>query len=362
MAAQSTGRKSTFIAYFLWLTLGYAGIHHWYLGRDEQFILYGQSAGLFALGWLADFFLLPHYIRRANGDTVGSSAGKGLFAWLWARTLALVRFSVTFGMATLYALMMESCWDYDNEDSRFIEGWEMKCLAYLAVAFAAALGARLVANVGESRIDVFSPMVAAGLMLAVCDSSRDENSAPAKVMAGFGAALAATVWRRVPSAPAVEAAPGSGKREKTDKTPKATAPSTSSAVVLTVRPTRRGGCCFNCSNIMAILGFWVVGSVLVILHGGTVPVNATGRYDQAGLRQEKLGVYMYHNREEVLNTVQQVWDELKKYQEAKGWEGIRQDVYEWMDDTDEYTVRRGAAVEAASHLGSGLHGNQLPDA
>ncbi len=61
--------KFTIVAYFLWLVLGYFGIHHFYLGRDKQGILWLTSfGGFFCIGMIRDFYRIPAYVREANGD------------------------------------------------------------------------------------------------------------------------------------------------------------------------------------------------------------------------------------------------------------------------------------------------------
>lgn len=61
--------KFTIVAYFFWLCLGWLGIHHFYLGRDCQGLLWLTSfAGCFGIGWLRDFYRIPTYVKDANED------------------------------------------------------------------------------------------------------------------------------------------------------------------------------------------------------------------------------------------------------------------------------------------------------
>lgn len=61
--------KYTLIAYLLWLLGGWFGLHHFYLGRDKQGILWLTSfSGLFVIGWLRDFWRIPTYVKDANED------------------------------------------------------------------------------------------------------------------------------------------------------------------------------------------------------------------------------------------------------------------------------------------------------
>jgi TM2 domain-containing membrane protein YozV len=61
--------KYVWIAYLSWFFLGWAGIHHFYLRRYRQGVLWLTSfGGLFGIGWLRDFLRLPTYVRDANDD------------------------------------------------------------------------------------------------------------------------------------------------------------------------------------------------------------------------------------------------------------------------------------------------------
>ncbi len=62
-------QKFTLVAYALWLLLGWFGVHHFYLGRDRQGILWVTTfGGMFGLGWLRDFWKIPTYVVDANED------------------------------------------------------------------------------------------------------------------------------------------------------------------------------------------------------------------------------------------------------------------------------------------------------
>lgn len=62
-------KKSTFLAYLLWLFGGVFGLHHFYLGRDIQaFLWWCTLGGYFGFGWLRDMFYIPSYVANANQD------------------------------------------------------------------------------------------------------------------------------------------------------------------------------------------------------------------------------------------------------------------------------------------------------
>jgi hypothetical protein len=59
--------KSILVAYLLWLLGGpFLGLHKFYLGRPFMGLLYIFTWSGFFLGWIADFFTLPHQVQMAN--------------------------------------------------------------------------------------------------------------------------------------------------------------------------------------------------------------------------------------------------------------------------------------------------------
>lgn len=63
------GKKSTVVAYALWLFGGFFGLHHLYLGRDLQAFLWCCTLGGYVgCGWFRDMFFIPQYVADANED------------------------------------------------------------------------------------------------------------------------------------------------------------------------------------------------------------------------------------------------------------------------------------------------------
>lgn len=61
--------KSKALAYLLWLVGGVCGLHHFYLGRDLQGVLWWCTfGGYFGFGWLRDVFYIGEYVADANRD------------------------------------------------------------------------------------------------------------------------------------------------------------------------------------------------------------------------------------------------------------------------------------------------------
>jgi len=62
--------KSKFVAYILLLSLGYLGIHRFYLGKAGTGFLYFISFGLFGFGWLYDLFALSVMVDKNNLEAI----------------------------------------------------------------------------------------------------------------------------------------------------------------------------------------------------------------------------------------------------------------------------------------------------
>eukprot|EP00040_Diaphanoeca_grandis_P023605 m.128662 g.128662 ORF g.128662 m.128662 type:complete len:420 (+) comp29350_c0_seq1:478-1737(+) len=61
--------KTRFVAYLCWLTFGWFGLHHWYLGRDDQALLWSTTLGGYLVGWLRDLWRMGDYVAQANFET-----------------------------------------------------------------------------------------------------------------------------------------------------------------------------------------------------------------------------------------------------------------------------------------------------
>lgn len=64
---QMGNRVEILTSYILWLTLGWFGAHHLYLGRDRHAFVWFWTAGGFLLGWICELWRIPDYVRTANG-------------------------------------------------------------------------------------------------------------------------------------------------------------------------------------------------------------------------------------------------------------------------------------------------------
>ena len=76
-AADARPRRRRFrgvIAYALWFFFGMSGAHHLYLGRNREALLCSLSCGGFGLGWLADAWRIPRYLRELARAEAGPAA------------------------------------------------------------------------------------------------------------------------------------------------------------------------------------------------------------------------------------------------------------------------------------------------
>ena len=53
-------------AYALWAVLGLFGAHRFYVGRPASGLVWLLTGGLFGIGWIIDFFLLPDFVEEHN--------------------------------------------------------------------------------------------------------------------------------------------------------------------------------------------------------------------------------------------------------------------------------------------------------
>ena len=57
---------SLWVAYALWAVLGLFGAHRFYVGRPASGLVWLLTGGLFGIGWIIDFFLLPDFVEEHN--------------------------------------------------------------------------------------------------------------------------------------------------------------------------------------------------------------------------------------------------------------------------------------------------------
>jgi len=77
-SSQSSSFHRMLVAYLLWVFpfTGLAGAHHLYLGRNRAAFVSSISCGGFLLGWLADFWKIPAYIRALTAAEAAAKASE----------------------------------------------------------------------------------------------------------------------------------------------------------------------------------------------------------------------------------------------------------------------------------------------
>jgi TM2 domain-containing membrane protein YozV len=93
-AAPFHDTHSKMVGYLLWI-VGFTGAHRFYYGKPLTGTLWFFTLGLFGIGWLIDFFLIPAMDREADARFVPGRTDYNI-AW------ALLTFLGLFGVHRLY--------------------------------------------------------------------------------------------------------------------------------------------------------------------------------------------------------------------------------------------------------------------
>ena len=101
--------KSVKKAYILWLCGGLFGLHHIYLGRDKQAVIWFATLGGFLVGLVRDLFKMPEYVKEANFDADYLRALDKRRRRLLAPSFFFFRFLSSIGVSWLYGYFMLNC-------------------------------------------------------------------------------------------------------------------------------------------------------------------------------------------------------------------------------------------------------------
>ena len=132
------------VAYLLWLTLGFIGAHHFYLGRDRQGFLWAATcAGIFGIGWLRDFWRIPTYVNEANEEDNSRAyrSGKPGICSNLSRIIGQVAFGLFFRRLVQYAIPRDM----------LLCGVNPEVYALLLVPLGTTFGTWMVSNVGRIK-------------------------------------------------------------------------------------------------------------------------------------------------------------------------------------------------------------------
>ncbi|XP_076022685.1 dnaJ homolog subfamily C member 22 [Genypterus blacodes] len=96
--------KRVTVAYALWATGGFLGLHHLYLGRDSHALLWMLTLGGFGFGWVREFIRIPAYVGEANRQAQGENKGRRIPAPSPVRFVGQVCVGIYFGSVALIGL------------------------------------------------------------------------------------------------------------------------------------------------------------------------------------------------------------------------------------------------------------------
>lgn len=94
MELERSSTHSIPLGYFLWI-FGFTGSHRFYYGKPVTGTIYFLTFGLFLVGWIVDFFLIPGMERESNRRYVPGPYDYNI-AWL------LLTFLGVFGIHRFY--------------------------------------------------------------------------------------------------------------------------------------------------------------------------------------------------------------------------------------------------------------------
>ncbi|XP_035433234.2 dnaJ homolog subfamily C member 22 isoform X2 [Spodoptera frugiperda] len=149
------GKKSIFVAYFMWLFTGIFGGHHFYLRRDRHAFVWWTTLGGFVIGWLGEIFRIPRYVREANNDPqyVEELARRVIQnkkpPFSMNRFTGMLMVGYSWAQMTMFAIPPDSFW-----------GINLRYLNLL-IPVALALGVWTVGNIGNEEGSLKWPLLGA---------------------------------------------------------------------------------------------------------------------------------------------------------------------------------------------------------
>jgi len=142
------------LAYLLLFFGGGFGLHHFYLGRDNQGILSVAIAPwwivtlpVWAMSWIRDFFRLPSYVASVNRDPVHLAPRKEAVKQGAAPTFSMSRFLAEVFFATYFSMVGS------NLKIQQLFGVELAELDVALGLIGVTIGATMVASCGDEKAD-----------------------------------------------------------------------------------------------------------------------------------------------------------------------------------------------------------------
>jgi TM2 domain-containing membrane protein YozV len=160
-------------AYLLYFTGGIFGLHHAYLNRPEQAILWYTTWGLFGIGLLRDLINVPYYVSLCRDDRTNDVAARARAATVEAMEyipqFSLARI-ILMGFFGSYFGSLASCLVAlpRKEDSIVVGSdlWWTDMVYGLLRVLGCAVGIWLVGNMGEEMIAKTQPKIQNGNILS----------------------------------------------------------------------------------------------------------------------------------------------------------------------------------------------------
>lgn len=146
-----TEEKSLCVTYFLWLFLGWLGVHHFYLRRDRQaFVWWSTLGGYCGAGWVRDFWRIPEYVDDANDENEYTENLQRRFKLRKIPQFNMSRFVGELLIGCYYGLLVRLA--FPEEVPLSISGFFV-CLGI-------TMGVYLVGNIGREKGPFWIPFLA----------------------------------------------------------------------------------------------------------------------------------------------------------------------------------------------------------
>ena len=113
--------KSTKLAYGFWCLGGLFGLHHVYLGRDKQGLVWLGTFGGFLFGLVRDLFKMPEYVREADQNENLLAKIKKERSKLLAPSPFSLRFLSAVAFSAIYGYFMINCLPDELEESLAVQ-------------------------------------------------------------------------------------------------------------------------------------------------------------------------------------------------------------------------------------------------
>lgn len=145
------------IAYILWLFGGWFGLHHFYLGRDNQALIWWATlGGGFGIGWLRDIWRMPDYVRQANKPHDYIEEIKDRIRKKQPPRKTLTRSTAEVVVSAIFGYLAYTACPEDIIEHY----WSIRFLVVgIITPLAAGYGVYMVGNIGEQRCGFKVPVL-----------------------------------------------------------------------------------------------------------------------------------------------------------------------------------------------------------